>query len=86
MVEANYEFEHIAADAGTPSILRRQEYWTLLSGAAGQLYGNRYTWPFIERLAEPPRHARVAPDGLREVPVRAAAAGTTWSRTRTTPS
>lgn len=48
MVEANYEFEHNAADEGTPEILRRQEYWTLLSGAAGQLYGNHYTWPFID--------------------------------------
>lgn len=47
LVEANYEFEHNAADLGTPEILRRQEYWTLLSGAAGQLYGNGYTWPFI---------------------------------------
>jgi chitodextrinase len=46
MVEANYEFEHNAADPGTPQILRRQEYWTMLSGAAGQLYGNGYTWPF----------------------------------------
>jgi chitodextrinase len=46
MVEANYEFEHNAADQGTPQILRRQEYWTMLSGAAGQLYGNGYTWPF----------------------------------------
>jgi len=46
MVEANYEFEHNVADLGTPQILRRQEYWTLLSGAAGQLYGNGYTWPF----------------------------------------
>ena len=46
-VEANYEFEHNAADLGTPEILRRQAYWALLSGAAGQLYGNRYTWPFI---------------------------------------
>jgi chitodextrinase len=46
MVEANYEFEHNAADLGTPQILRRQEYWTMLSGAAGQLYGNGYTWPF----------------------------------------
>ena len=60
MVEANYEFEHNAADLGTPQILRRQEYWTLLSGAAGQLYGNRYTWPFIERLAEQSRHAGLA--------------------------
>jgi chitodextrinase len=48
MVEANYEFEHNAADLGTPEILRRQAYWALLSGAAGQLYGNRYTWPFID--------------------------------------
>ncbi len=47
MVEANYEFEHNAADLGTPQILRRQEYWTMLSGAAGQLYGNGYTWPFV---------------------------------------
>jgi len=48
MVEANYEFEHNAADLGTPEILRRQAYWALLSGAAGHLYGNRYTWPFID--------------------------------------
>jgi hypothetical protein len=47
LVEANYEFEHNAADLGTPEILRRQAYWALLSGAAGQLYGNRYTWPFV---------------------------------------
>jgi len=46
MVEANYEFEHNAADLGTPHILRRQEYWTMLSGACGQLYGNAWTWPF----------------------------------------
>jgi chitodextrinase len=48
LVEANYEFEHNAADLGTPSILRRQVYWALLSGAAGHLYGNHYTWPFID--------------------------------------
>jgi chitodextrinase len=46
LVEANYEFEHNAFDEGTPAILRRQEYWTMLSGSAGQLYGNGYTWPF----------------------------------------
>ena len=44
MVEANYEFEHEYTGSET---LRRQEYWSLLSGAAGQLYGSRYTWPFI---------------------------------------
>jgi hypothetical protein len=42
LVEANYEFE----DA-RPKTLRRQEYWSLLSGAAGQLYGSRYTWRFL---------------------------------------
>src|SRR5262249_35624867 len=46
LVEANYEYEHNAADPGTPEILRRQAYWALLSGAAGQLYGNFWTWPF----------------------------------------
>jgi hypothetical protein len=45
MVEANYEGEHYY---NGPQTLRRQEYWTLLSGAAGQLYGNKYTWPFLE--------------------------------------
>jgi chitodextrinase len=48
LVEANYEFEHNAADQGTPEILRRQAYWSLLSGAAGQMYGNHYTWPFLD--------------------------------------
>lgn len=42
MVEADYEFERDS----TPAILRRQEYWTNLSGATGQLYGNAYTWTF----------------------------------------
>ena len=42
MIEADYEFEH----ESTPAVLRRQEYWSILSGAAGQLYGNGYTWPF----------------------------------------
>jgi hypothetical protein len=45
MVEANYEGEHEYAG---PETLRRQEYWTLLSGAAGQFYGNKYTWPFLK--------------------------------------
>jgi hypothetical protein len=45
MVEANYEFEHnTPPDVGSPVNLRRQEYWTVLSGATGQLYGNKYTW------------------------------------------
>jgi fibronectin type 3 domain-containing protein len=48
MVEADYEFEQLnAPPGGTPKQLRRQEYWTLLSGATGQLYGNHYTWQFL---------------------------------------
>ena len=47
MVEANYEFENNSGiDPSTSAILRRQEYWTALSGATGQLYGNGYTWGF----------------------------------------
>jgi Protein of unknown function (DUF4038)/Putative collagen-binding domain of a collagenase len=34
-------------DYGTPSVLRRQEYWTMLSGGKGQLYGNGYTCYFM---------------------------------------
>src|ERR1017187_4439086 len=34
-------------DYGTPSLLRRQEYWTMLSGGKGQLYGNGYTDLFM---------------------------------------
>lgn len=49
MVEANYEFEH---DYSGPQTLRRQEYWTLLSGATGQLYGNKYTWQFVSGWKE----------------------------------
>src|SRR5205814_370400 len=44
MIEATYELEHGA----TPLILRRQEYWTLLSGATGQVYGNGPIWPFAK--------------------------------------
>jgi hypothetical protein len=49
MVEASYEFEQNNPQIpfGDPLTLRRQEYWSLLSGAMGHLYGNRYTWQFI---------------------------------------
>jgi hypothetical protein len=40
LIEGNYEGQTYAP-APTPVILRRQEYWTNLSGATGQLYGNR---------------------------------------------
>jgi hypothetical protein len=45
LVEANYEFEHnLNTDGGSLPNLRHQEYWTMLSGATGQLYGSAYTW------------------------------------------
>jgi hypothetical protein len=46
LVEAHYDLEQVGnpTDYGTPEVLRRQEYWTMLSGGAGQFYGNRYTW------------------------------------------
>ena len=46
MVEANYEFEQNGGTDGGIIIknLRKQEYWTMLSGATGQLYGSAYTW------------------------------------------
>ena len=47
MVEANYEFESLQGPLTTAPILRKQEYWTMTSGAAGQLYGNGYVWPFV---------------------------------------
>ena len=47
LVEANYEFErNPGTDGGAPSNLRRQAYWTMLSGATGQLYGSSFTWRF----------------------------------------
>jgi len=50
MAEAGYEFEQNSSSIskGDPPILRRQEYWSILSGATGQFYGNRYTWQFTE--------------------------------------
>ena len=47
LAEANYEFENnTGMDPPRPEILRRQQYWSLLSGASGFLYGNGYTWGF----------------------------------------
>jgi hypothetical protein len=47
LVEAHYDLERVGNDYGTPQVLRRQEYWTMLSGGKGQLYGNAYTWTFM---------------------------------------
>jgi hypothetical protein len=49
MIEADYELEHNS----TPVILRRQEYWSLLSGATGQVYGNGAIWPFSSGWKSP---------------------------------
>lgn len=49
-LEAHYEYESVGgpiAEMGTPNVLRRQEYWSLLSGAnGGHMYGNYWTWTF----------------------------------------
>jgi Protein of unknown function (DUF4038)/Putative collagen-binding domain of a collagenase len=49
LVEGHYDLEKVGepTDYGNPWVLRRQGYWTMLSGGTGQLYGNAYTWPFI---------------------------------------
>ncbi len=47
MIEANYDYEtNSSTDGGSTHSLRMQEYWTMLSGATGQLYGNHYTTKF----------------------------------------
>jgi hypothetical protein len=46
LAETGYEFEGIAVLGTAPRNLRAQVYWSNLSGATGQLYGNRFTWPF----------------------------------------
>ena len=49
LLEAHYDLMDYGHpyDYGTPAVLRRQEYWTLLSGGKGQLYGNGYTCEFM---------------------------------------
>jgi hypothetical protein len=48
LLEAHYDQENVGhpPDYGTPSTLRREEYWTMLTGGTGQFYGNFYTWSF----------------------------------------
>jgi hypothetical protein len=49
LLEAHYELEPVGEppDMGTPSVVRREEYWTMLTGGTGQFYGNKYTWSFL---------------------------------------
>jgi hypothetical protein len=48
LLEAHYEGEDVGdpPDFGTPSVVRREEYWAMLTGGTGQFYGNKYTWTF----------------------------------------
>lgn len=48
LVEGHYDLENVGKppDYGTPNVLRREEYWTMLTGGVGQFYGNAYTWSF----------------------------------------
>lgn len=49
MVESSYEFENVGGQKyGDPRQLRSQEYTSNLCGSTGQLYGNKFTWPFID--------------------------------------
>ncbi|PYT48078.1 MAG: hypothetical protein DMG44_16195 [Acidobacteria bacterium] len=50
LTESNYEYENVSSFfSGLTGvfILREQAYWTMTSGACGQLYGNHYTWTFL---------------------------------------
>ena len=89
MGEAGYEFEQNIKDIspGNPDILRRQEYWSILSGACGQFYGNHYTWQFAEgwkqHLDTPGSvQVRISREALQRSTVVSARAGpddTRWS-------
>ena len=48
LLEAHYDNENVGhpPDYGTPATLRREDYWSMLTGAMGQFYGNYYTWSF----------------------------------------
>lgn len=49
LLEAHYELENVGQppDYGTAAVVRRQAYWTMLSGGCGQFYGNHYIWGFF---------------------------------------
>ncbi len=54
LMESRYEFDQgdIPPDPGTPAILRRQEYWAMLSGGTGQFHGSAIIWPFKDGWRE----------------------------------
>jgi hypothetical protein len=48
LLEGHYELaDNWPEEYGTASVLRRQEYWAMLSGGKGQFYGNNYTDDFM---------------------------------------
>jgi hypothetical protein len=57
-LEAHYEDEDVGGALGTPNVLRRQEYWSLLSGClAGHMYGSywidRFDPAWVSHLDSP---------------------------------
>jgi Protein of unknown function (DUF4038)/Putative collagen-binding domain of a collagenase len=54
MIEAHYDWEDVGTppDFGTPYVLRKEDYWTTLTGGIGQFYGNKYTWSFADGWKE----------------------------------
>jgi hypothetical protein len=44
--EANYEGESLQVPLTTPEIVRRQQYWSMTSGATGSFYGHADIWAF----------------------------------------
>ena len=54
MIEAHYDWENVGTppDFGTPYVLRKEDYWTMLTGGIGQWYGNKYTWSFADGWKE----------------------------------
>jgi chitodextrinase len=46
MGESNYEGEALRGYLTTPFVVRKQNYWSLLSGATGTFYCNHTTWGF----------------------------------------
>lgn len=49
LLEAHYDLMDYGhpIDYGTPKVLRRQEYWAMLTGGKGQIYGNGFTCEFM---------------------------------------
>lgn len=54
MQEAHYDWEDVGTppDFGTPYVLRKEDYWSTLTGGFGQWYGNKYTWSFADGWKE----------------------------------